>query len=220
MESRKTRILEWVAIPFSGGSSWPRDRTQIFCIAGGFFTVWAMREAPWKILKKTILSTLKMPRARLNSSPGQPLGSTHSHPDNLLIRCWRVEATDRTKSNHKSRERDHLQDTIISSCPHCRPCDPQQDQTREQNRDRAGRARNPDGTKQYGRPQSTGKADQRLCRTFSRWFNRHTTSQKSFTHSLSYLAELALSCTTRTLSWDLVPWPGIKPQTQHGSMES
>ena len=37
--------LEWVAIPFSRGSSWPRDRTQVSCIAGGFFTIWATREA-------------------------------------------------------------------------------------------------------------------------------------------------------------------------------
>ena len=32
---------EWVAIPFSRRSSWPRDRTQVSHIAGRFFTVWA-----------------------------------------------------------------------------------------------------------------------------------------------------------------------------------
>ena len=41
----QARIREWVAIPFSGGSSWPRDRTQVSCIAGRFFTIWATREA-------------------------------------------------------------------------------------------------------------------------------------------------------------------------------
>ena len=41
----QTRILEWVAFPFSRGSSQPRDRTQVSCIAGGFFTSWATREA-------------------------------------------------------------------------------------------------------------------------------------------------------------------------------
>ena len=40
------RILEWVAIPSSRGSSQPRDGTQVSHIAGGFFTVWAAREAP------------------------------------------------------------------------------------------------------------------------------------------------------------------------------
>ena len=34
----QARILEWVAISFSRGSSWPRDQTHIFCIAGRFFT--------------------------------------------------------------------------------------------------------------------------------------------------------------------------------------
>ena len=38
------RILEWVAYPFSSGSSWPRNRTRISCIAGRFFTNWATRE--------------------------------------------------------------------------------------------------------------------------------------------------------------------------------
>ena len=39
------RILEWVAYPFSSGSSWPRNRTRVSCIAGRFFTNWAIREA-------------------------------------------------------------------------------------------------------------------------------------------------------------------------------
>ena len=37
----QARILEWVAFPLSRGSSQPRDRTQVFCIASGFFTSWA-----------------------------------------------------------------------------------------------------------------------------------------------------------------------------------
>ena len=41
----QARILKWVAIPFSKISSWPRDRTQVSCIAGRFFTIWATREA-------------------------------------------------------------------------------------------------------------------------------------------------------------------------------
>ena len=39
------RILEWVAFPFSRESSQPRDRTGVPCIAGRFFTNWAMKEA-------------------------------------------------------------------------------------------------------------------------------------------------------------------------------
>ena len=41
----QTRILGWVAFPFSRGSSQPRNRTQISHIAGAFFTSWATREA-------------------------------------------------------------------------------------------------------------------------------------------------------------------------------
>ena len=41
----QARILEWVAFPFSRGSSQPRDRTQVSHIAGGLFTSWATREA-------------------------------------------------------------------------------------------------------------------------------------------------------------------------------
>ena len=36
----QARILEWVAISFSRGSSWPRDFTQVSRIAGRFFTLW------------------------------------------------------------------------------------------------------------------------------------------------------------------------------------
>ena len=35
---------EWVAIPFSRGSSWPRDQIWVSCIVGRFFTIWATRK--------------------------------------------------------------------------------------------------------------------------------------------------------------------------------
>ena len=41
----QARILEWVAFPFSTGSSQPRDGTQVSHIAGTFFISWATREA-------------------------------------------------------------------------------------------------------------------------------------------------------------------------------
>ena len=58
----QARILEWVAIPFSMGTSQPRDQTQVSCIAGRFFTSWATREAghieirdknQWTVTQKT-----------------------------------------------------------------------------------------------------------------------------------------------------------------------
>ena len=49
----QVRILEWVAIPFSRGSSQPRGQTRVSCIAGRLFTNWATREA----LTMTIIMT-------------------------------------------------------------------------------------------------------------------------------------------------------------------
>ena len=40
----QARILEWVAFSFSRECSQPRDQTQVSCIAGRLFTVWATRE--------------------------------------------------------------------------------------------------------------------------------------------------------------------------------
>ena len=47
----QARILEWVAFPFFRGSSQPRDRTQVSCTAGRFFTKRALREASFSPLK-------------------------------------------------------------------------------------------------------------------------------------------------------------------------
>ena len=43
----QARILEWVAISFSTGSSRARDQTWVSCTAGRLFTVSATRGAPW-----------------------------------------------------------------------------------------------------------------------------------------------------------------------------
>ena len=42
----QARVLEWVAISFSRRSSWSRDQTQVSCIAGRCFTLWASGETP------------------------------------------------------------------------------------------------------------------------------------------------------------------------------
>ena len=41
----EARILEWVAFPFSRGSSQTRDQTKVSRTAGEFFTSWATMEA-------------------------------------------------------------------------------------------------------------------------------------------------------------------------------
>ena len=56
----QARILQWVAYPFSRGSSQPRDQTWVSCIAGRFFTIWATWEAPCNVYvyQITILYTM------------------------------------------------------------------------------------------------------------------------------------------------------------------
>ena len=54
----QARILEWVAMPSSRGSSQPRAQTQVSCTAGGFFTIWATRE--------TLLDFLHAPHISLH----------------------------------------------------------------------------------------------------------------------------------------------------------
>ena len=41
----QAKIVEWIAISFSRGSSQPKDRISVSCIAGGVFTDWATMEA-------------------------------------------------------------------------------------------------------------------------------------------------------------------------------
>ena len=48
----QARILEWVAISFSRGSSQPRDRTWVSHIAGRRFNLWATREAPLEYISQ------------------------------------------------------------------------------------------------------------------------------------------------------------------------
>ena len=56
------RQLEWIANLFSRGSSQHRDKTQVSCIAGKFFTVWAMRDKlkPWLFNIKSIPMVSKL----------------------------------------------------------------------------------------------------------------------------------------------------------------
>ena len=62
----QARILEWVAIPFSRGSSQPRDRTWVSHIAGRRFIIWATREAH-HLAKKVKVKSLS--RVRLFATP-------------------------------------------------------------------------------------------------------------------------------------------------------
>ena len=55
------RMLEWVAMPSSRGSSRSRDWTRVCCIAGRFFTIWATRKPPSRGLPMLINLVLANP---------------------------------------------------------------------------------------------------------------------------------------------------------------
>ena len=75
--SFQARILEWVAIPFSRGSSWPRDQTRVSCIAGRFFTTWATGEAKSTTLHCQLSSVTQLCLTHRDpmecSTPGLPV---------------------------------------------------------------------------------------------------------------------------------------------------
>ena len=77
------RILEWVAISFSWGSSWPKDQTQVSHIAGRFFTIWATREAKKLLMTcgHSLLQVCSPPGSYLSVSPKPTLGD---HPLSLF----------------------------------------------------------------------------------------------------------------------------------------
>ena len=55
----QARVLEWIAISFSRGSSQPRDWTQVSCIAGKCFTVWATTEAP-SVIQNSLIGKFQL----------------------------------------------------------------------------------------------------------------------------------------------------------------
>ena len=79
----QARILEWVAISFSRGSSWPRDRTWVSRIAGRLFTIWITLKLK-KVFYRYTLRCAKSIQSRptlcdpMACSP--PVSSVHGDP--------------------------------------------------------------------------------------------------------------------------------------------
>ena len=88
----QARILKWVAIPFSRGSSWPRDWTQVSPTAGRFFTIWATWEAhSWQ--KRKSRKGKKIPLDEGRMGPGNKAAALlilpiHHLPVPTLLHSW------------------------------------------------------------------------------------------------------------------------------------
>ena len=78
----QARILEWVAFPFSRGSSQPRYQTQVSHVAGRFFTSWTTREAQENWSGQPIPSPVDLP------DPGIKPGSSALQADSLPTELW------------------------------------------------------------------------------------------------------------------------------------
>ena len=72
----QARILEWVAIPFSRGSSWPRDWSLVSHVAGRFFTIWTTREAPLRNIEPLPLLSRGLQSSAGDRTPPQSWGWT------------------------------------------------------------------------------------------------------------------------------------------------
>ena len=93
----QARILEWVAISSSGGSSWPRDWSCYSCVAGGFFIAWTTREAhhtktikilSWSFPHKVSVLLSQTPGVRSSPSQQQAL-----HMDQRPLRRQRTKVS-------------------------------------------------------------------------------------------------------------------------------
>ena len=77
--------LEWVACPFSRGSSRPGNRTQVSCIAGRFFTSWATREARNISLIYSLLKTCKIQKSSEKTTKTMHNPSIQKHRQMLIV---------------------------------------------------------------------------------------------------------------------------------------
>ena len=82
------RILQWVDIPFSRGSSLSRDQTQVSCIAGRFFTIRATKETLQECKSAIIIHASLPCRAFPPFSPSHPSRSSQS--TRLGSQCYMV----------------------------------------------------------------------------------------------------------------------------------
>ena len=89
----QAKILEWVAMPTSRGTSQLRDWSQIFRTAGRFFTIWATREAHgWWIgsvqFSRSVVSDSLRPHESQHARPPCPSPTPRVHSDSRPLSRW------------------------------------------------------------------------------------------------------------------------------------
>ena len=82
----QARILEWIAVPFSRGSSWPRDLTQVSCTTSRFFTIWATG----KIMKVITIHLKCLGRIYKQKYKIKHFNNLNSHYHPMLFYCVSV----------------------------------------------------------------------------------------------------------------------------------
>ena len=91
----QARTLKWVAFPFSSRSSQPNNQTRVSCIAGEFFTNWAMREAlaeekPWLLSGSGSIPSI--------SGPIFHQGDSYQHTLREGMHCVHFRSSSSTKA--------------------------------------------------------------------------------------------------------------------------
>ena len=81
----QARILEWVAFPFSRGSSQPRDPTHVSCIAGEFFTSWATSSVQFSC---SVVSDSLRPHGPQHTRPPCPSPTPGVYPNPCPSSLW------------------------------------------------------------------------------------------------------------------------------------
>ena len=84
------RILEWVAIPYSRGSSQPRNRACISCIACRFFTVWATREVLYLPICQSFTPQVWLRHSAISSSTVSPSNPLICHLKCSVLLTWSI----------------------------------------------------------------------------------------------------------------------------------
>ena len=97
----QAKILEWVAISFSRGSSWPRDQTRISSIVSRCFTIWATREVITNLectlnsrdvtlpTKAHLVKAMIFPIVMSGCESGNIKKAEHQRIDAFELWCWR-----------------------------------------------------------------------------------------------------------------------------------